>query len=470
MMSLEKKILKHLLYDDNFVRKTIPFLKDEYFQDSTEKVVFKTVFDYILKYNNSPTVDALEIEVDQIENLTTEKHKLARELVDELSVNDVSTQDTDWLIQSTEQFCQDKAIYNAIMDSIQILDGQSKTFDKGAIPNILSDALAVSFDNHVGHDFITDAEERYEFYHKVEERLPFDLDYMNRITKNGLPSKTLNIILAGTGVGKSLAMCHFAAANLSIGKNVLYVTLEMSEERIAERIDANLMNVNLDDLTMLSKDDYMKKIAKIKNKTKGKLIVKEYPTASANTSHFKHLLNDLKIKKQFVPDIIYVDYLNICASSRIRGGANVNSYTLVKSIAEELRGLAVEYDVPIVSATQTTRSGYANSDIDLTDTSESFGLPATADFMVALISTEELSELNQVIVKQLKNRYSSPDTNKRFVLGIDKAKMKLYDVEQIAQKDIHDSGQLDDDVPIFDRSDSGTRVSQERKYSDFKFG
>jgi replicative DNA helicase len=348
------------------------------------------------------------------------------------------------------------------MDSIQILDGESKTFEKGAIPTILSDALAISFDNHVGHDFLGDAEERYEFYHKIEDRIPFDLDYMNRITKGGLPSKTLNIILAGTGAGKSLFMCHCAAANLSIGKNVLYITLEMSEERIAERIDANLMNVKLDDLVRLEKEDYLKKIGRIQSKTKGQLIIKEYPTASANVSHFKHLLNDVKIKKQFVPDIIYIDYLNICSSARIKGAASVNSYTLVKSIAEEIRGMAVEYNVPIMSATQTTRGGYDNSDVSLTDTSESFGLPATADFMVALIATEELAELNQVVVKQLKNRYNSPDTNKRFVLGIDKSKMKLYDVEQIAQKDLHDSGQIDDDIPMFDRTNSGARVSQEK--------
>jgi len=355
------------------------------------------------------------------------------------------------------------------MESIQILDDENKKLDKGAIPQILADALSVSFDNHVGHDFIADAEERYEFYHRIESSIPFDLDYMNRITKNGLPNKTLNIILAGTGVGKSLAMCHFAAANLSIGKNVLYITLEMSEEKIAERIDANLMNTPLDYLHQLSKDEYLAKIAKIKSKTKGKLIVKEYPTASANVSHFKHLLNDVKLKKQFKPDIIYIDYLNICSSSRIRASANANSYTLIKSIAEELRGLAVEYDVPIVSATQTTRGGFANSDVDLTDTSESFGLPATADFMVALIATEELSDLNQIMVKQLKNRYNSPDTYKRFVIGVDKSKMRLYDVEQNAQNDISDNGKLRDDKPIFDRSDFGSRTAAERDFSQLKF-
>jgi len=468
-MNLEKKILKHLLYDDEFVRKTIPFIKEDYFQDITEKTVYKQIVDYILKYKSSPTVDALKIEVDSISNLNQEQHKKVVDYVDELAYNDVSEKDTEWLIENSEQFCQEKAVYNAIMESIQILDDDTKALDKGAIPQILADALSVSFDNHVGHDFIADAEERYEFYHRVESSIPFDLDYMNRITKNGLPNKTLNIILAGTGVGKSLAMCHFAAANLTQGKNVLYITLEMSEEKIAERIDANLMNTPLDYLHQLSKDEYMNKISKIKSKTKGKLIVKEYPTASANVSHFKHLINDVKLKKQFKPDIIYIDYLNICSSSRMRASATVNSYTLIKSIAEELRGMAVEYDVPIVSATQTTRGGFANSDVDLTDTSESFGLPATADFMVALIATEELTDLNQIMVKQLKNRYNSPDTYKRFVIGVDKSKMRLYDVEQSAQNDIVDSGHVNDDKPIFDRSDFGTRATQERDWSQLKF-
>ena len=468
-MNLEKKILKHLLYDDEFVRKTIPFIKEDYFQDITEKTVYKQIVDYILKYKSSPTVDALKIEVDSISNLNQEQHKKVVDYVDELAYNDVSEKDTEWLIENSEQFCQEKAVYNAIMESIQILDDDTKSLDKGAIPQILADALSVSFDNHVGHDFIADAEERYEFYHRVESSIPFDLDYMNRITKNGLPNKTLNIILAGTGVGKSLAMCHFAAANLTQGKNVLYITLEMSEEKIAERIDANLMNTPLDYLHQLSKDEYLNKISKIKSKTKGKLIVKEYPTASANVSHFKHLINDVKLKKQFKPDIIYIDYLNICSSSRMRASATVNSYTLIKSIAEELRGMAVEYDVPIVSATQTTRGGFANSDVDLTDTSESFGLPATADFMVALIATEELTDLNQIMVKQLKNRYNSPDTYKRFVIGVDKSKMRLYDVEQSAQNDIVDSGRVNDDKPIFDRSDFGTRATQERDWSQLKF-
>ena len=463
-MNLEKKILKHLLKDDNYIRKTLPFIKEEYFQDNTDKIVFKTISEYVLKYNLPPTQETLKIELENISTLSEEQFKKTLQLVDDIASSEASDKDTEWLIENTEKFCQEKAVYNAIMKSINILDGAEKNLDKGSIPSVLSDALAVSFDNHVGHDFISDAESRYEFYHKVERRIPFDLDYMNRITKDGLPNKTLNIILAGTGVGKSLAMCHFAAANLSLGKNVLYVTLEMSEERIAERIDANLMNVSLDVLAKLPKEDYMRKIERIKTKTKGKLIVKEYPTASAHVGHFKHLLNELKLKKQFVPDIIYVDYLNICSSSRIKANAGANSYTLVKSIAEELRGLAVEFDLPIVSATQTTRSGYENSDVSLTDTSESFGLPATADFMIALIATEELSDLNQVMVKQLKNRYASPDTNKRFVLGIDRSKMKLFDAEQSAQSDIIDSGQ---DVPVFDNSSFGKR-SPRRDFSNLK--
>lgn len=398
-------------------------------------------------------------------------YKKTTGLLESIEATECDTSITDWLVDSTEKFCQEKAIYNGIMQSIQILDSKSgeSGLDKGAIPSILADALAVSFDNHVGHDFLDDAESRYEFYHKVEQRLPFDLDYLNRITKNGLPKKTLNIILAGTGVGKSLFMCHCAAANLSLGKNVLYITLEMAEERIAERIDANLLNVDVDKLVALPKETYLKKISKMKEKTLGRLIIKEYPTASANVSHFKHLLNELKLKRQFYPDVIYVDYLNICSSSRVKSNANVNSYTLVKSIAEELRGLAVEFNVPIMSATQTTRGGYDNSDVGITDTSESFGLPATADWMVALISTEELADLNQIMVKQLKNRYSNPDTNKRFVIGVDKAKMKLYDAEQSAQTNISDSGQLaNDEQSLFDKSSFGSRMRRERNFDNFK--
>ena len=468
MMSVEKKILKHLLNDDAYTRKILPFLSGDYFSDHSEKVIYEEIHKYITKYNNLPTVEALTIEIDGRSNLSGDQHKKVTGLLDELNVTEFDTRDGVWLLDATEKFCQEKAIYNAIMESIQILDesGNSKK-EKGAIPDILSDALAISFDNHVGHDFIDDAETRYEFYHTVEKRIPFDLDYLNRITKGGLPEKTLNIILAGTGVGKSMFMCHCAAANLSIGKNVLYITLEMAEERIAERIDANLLNVDIDKLMAIPKESYLKKIERLKEKTLGRLIIKEYPTASANVTHFKHLLNELKLKRQFVPDIIYIDYLNICASSRMRQGANVNSYSFIKAIAEELRGLAVEHKVPVISATQTTRGGYSNSDVDITDTSESFGLPATADFMIALIATEELTDLNQMMVKQLKNRYNNPDTNKRFMIGVDKAKMKLYDVEQTAQNHIHDSGQVQPDEPLFDKSDFGRREKQ-RKFEGFK--
>ena len=468
MMNVEKKILKHLLNDDAYTRKILPFLSGDYFSDHSEKVIYEEIHKYITKYNNLPTVEALAIEIDGRSNLSGDQHKKVTGLLDELNVTEFDARDGVWLLDATEKFCQEKAIYNAIMESIQILDesGNSKK-EKGAIPDILSDALAISFDNHVGHDFIDDAETRYEFYHTVEKRIPFDLDYLNRITKGGLPEKTLNIILAGTGVGKSMFMCHCAAANLTIGKNVLYITLEMAEERIAERIDANLMNVDIDKLMALPKESYLKKIERLKEKTLGRLIIKEYPTASANVTHFKHLLNELKLKRQFVPDIIYIDYLNICASSRMRQGANVNSYSFIKAIAEELRGLAVEHKVPVISATQTTRGGYSNSDVDITDTSESFGLPATADFMIALIATEELTDLNQMMVKQLKNRYNNPDTNKRFMIGVDKAKMKLYDVEQTAQNHIHDSGQVQPDEPLFDKSDFGRREKQ-RKFEGFK--
>jgi replicative DNA helicase len=465
-MNLEKKILKHLIYDEEYTRKVLPFIKNEYFGDQSEKVLFEQIQFYVTKYNAMPSREALEIEIDNRANLTDDQHKSTIQLIKEISAEEI-TNDRDWLIDETETFCQEKAIYNGIMRSIQILDNKNtkESLDKGSIPTILADALSVSFDHHVGHDFLDDAENRYDFYHKVEKRIPFDLDYLNRITKGGLPEKSLNIVLAGTGVGKSLFMCHCAAANLSIGKNVLYITLEMAEERIAERIDANLMNIEVDRLTAMPKDVYLKKIERIHEKTTGKLIIKEYPTASANVNHFKHLLNELKLKRQFIPDIIYIDYLNICSSARMKMGNSVNSYTYIKAIAEELRGLAVESRLPIVSATQTTRSGYASSDVDLTDTSESFGLPATADLMFALISTEDLEDLNQIMVKQLKNRYNDPTTNKRFVIGVDRAKMKLYDVEQTAQNDILDSGQKDE--PVFDKSDFGKRMKS-HKYEGFK--
>jgi len=452
MAKTELVILRHLLNDEDFARRTLPYLKSEYFHDRLEKTVYQEIDKFINKYNNLPTKEALTLEMDSRDDLSDEEFSSASSLISQLNGEDVDKQ---WLTDTTEKWCQEKAIYNAIMNSISILDGNDKKNDKGAIPELLSDALSVSFDPNIGHDFLDDADSRYDFYHKVEERIPFDLEYLNKITKGGLPNKTLNIILAGTGVGKSLAMCHMASANLLDGKNVLYVTMEMSEERIAQRIDANLLNVTLDDLEALSKDMYDKKIERVRGKTSGKLIVKEYPTASAGSGHFRHLLNELRLKRSFVPDIIYVDYLNICASSRVKAGAQVNSYTLIKAIAEELRGLAVEFNVPLVSATQTTRSGYGNSDVELTDTSESFGLPATADLMIALVSSEELEDLGQIMVKQLKNRYS--DTNpKRFVVGVDRAKMRLFDCEQTAQEDVGY-----DDKPIFDQSTFGSRAKEE---------
>jgi replicative DNA helicase len=472
-MNLEQKILKHLLLDEEYTRKTLPFIKGEYFQESSEKLLFDEIQTYVNKYNTMPTKEALVIEIDKRVNLTDDQHKKTIALVKQITI-DPEVSDTKWLIDATEDFCQEKAIYNGIMQSIQILDDKNKNnsekLDKGSIPKILADALSVSFDNHIGHDFIDDAETRYDFYHKVERRIPFDLDYLNRITKGGLAEKSLNIVLAGTGVGKSLFMCHCAAANLTMGKNVLYITMEMAEERIAERIDANLMNVELDRLIGMPKETYLKKVETLREKTKGKLIIKEYPTASANVNHFSHLLNELKLKRQFIPDIIYIDYLNICSSARMKMGSSINSYTYIKAIAEELRGLAVEHKVPVVSATQTTRSGYTNSDVGLEDTSESFGLPATADLMFALISTEELADLNQIMVKQLKNRYSDPTTNKRFVIGVDRAKMKLYDAEESAQTNISDSGQsqIDDDKPVFDKSGFGKRMQKNRDFGNLK--
>lgn len=471
MMKLETTILKHLIDNETYARKILPFLRTDYFSEQQEKLVFDEVQRYMIAYNNMPNVDAIKIELENKPNVSDSTYKKTIELLEQVRGEECDTKITEWLIDSTEKFCQEKAIYNGIMQSIQILDNKSSSdqkLDKGSIPSILADALSVSFDNHVGHDFLDDAESRYDFYHKVEQRIPFDLDYFNKITKGGMPNKTLNIILAGTGVGKSMFMCHCAASNLSLGKNVLYITLEMAEERIAERIDANLLNTDIDNLSLMPKDVYVRKITKLREKTMGKLIIKEYPTASANVTHFKHLLNELKLKRQFIPDIIYIDYLNICSSSRMKQGASVNSYTFIKAIAEELRGLAVESNVPVVSATQTTRGGYDNTDVSLTDTSESFGLPATADFMFALITSDELADLNQIMVKQLKNRYSSPDTNKRFVVGIDRAKMKLYDVEQSAQNHIHDSGQSDTSAPSFDKSNFGKGMKSERKFDGFK--
>lgn len=437
-MEIEKVILKNLIKDETYTRKVLPFLKDEYFLSEEDKVLYQTINKFILSYNTQPTSDSLLIEIDSRNGLRDDVVKSIKNTIQSFG-NDKEPTNLNWLVDSTEKFCQEKGIYNAIMKSIDIMNSKG-TQSKGAIPQLLSDALAISFDPNVGHDYLEQYEDRYEYYHRVQEKIPFDLEYFNTITKNGLPKKTLNIALAGTGVGKSLFMCHIAASCLNQGRNVLYITLELAEEEVAKRIDANLMNVSFEDLMKMSKDMYSKKALNLKNKTNGKLIVKEYPTAGASTIHFKSLLNELNLKKSFKPDIIFVDYLNICMSSRIKQGGGVNSYTYIKSIAEELRGLAVEYEVPLVSATQTTRSGFVSSDIGLEDTSESFGLPATADFMFALISTEELESLNQIMVKQLKNRYNDPTLNKRFVVGIDRSKMKLYDLEDSAQKDIVDAG------------------------------
>ena len=446
-MKTETLILSNLMQNESFMRKTLPFLKKEYLTESHERKLFEEIKDFILKYNSLPPKAALEISLKESTKLTEIELSKSLELLKDIS-NDKPEQKLEWLLDTTEKFCQEKAIYNAIMDSIQILDGKDQARGKGSIPTLLSDALGVSFDPHIGHDFLDCYADRYDFYHRIEKRIPFDLEYFNKITKGGLPQKTLNIALAGTGVGKSLFMCHVAASCLTKNYNVLYITLEMAEEKIAERIDANMMNVSMDDLMNMPKDMYEKRMGKLKSSIKGKLIIKEYPTASANPAHFRALINDLALKKNFRPDIIFIDYLNICASARIKAGANVNSYTYIKAIAEELRGLAVENNVPIVSATQTTRSGFSNSDPGLEDTSESFGLPATADFMFALVSTDELQQVNQLLVKQLKNRYNDPNLHKRFTIGVDRSKMKLYDLEEKAQDAVMQEAES---KPVFGR-------------------
>jgi replicative DNA helicase len=437
MERLELTILRNLVFNEDYARKVIPFIQPEYYEQRVEKIVFEEIVEFIVKYGSSITIEALNIEIDNRRDLTESENK---EIVELLSKLNDSPVDNRWILDTTEKWCRDRAIYLALMESIHIADGKDDKKGRDAIPSILSDALAVSFDNNIGHDYLQNYEERYEFYHRKEDKIEFDLEYFNKITKGGLPNKTLNIALAGTGVGKSLFMCHVASSALLQNRNVLYITLEMAEERIAERIDANLLNVPIQQLIDLPRSAFEKKVNGIAKKTQGTLVIKEYPTASAHSGHFKALLNELALKKSFRPDIIFIDYLNICSSSRFKSGSNINSYTLVKSIAEELRGLAVEFNVPIMSATQTTRSGFGSSDVELTDTSESFGLPATADLMFALISTEELEGLGQIMVKQLKNRYNDPTIFKRFVVGIDRAKMRLYDVEQSAQNDILDSG------------------------------
>jgi replicative DNA helicase len=441
MERIETTILRNLVFNEDYSRKVIPFIQPDYFEQKTEKVIFEEIVQFIVKYGSAITIEALNIEVENRTDLNETEVKEIREI--NASLNDAAVE-KQWLLDTTEKWCRDRAIYLALMESIHIADGNNEKKNRDAIPSILSDALAVSFDNNIGHDYLQNYEERYEFYHRKEDKIEFDLEYFNKITKGGLPNKTLNIALAGTGVGKSLFMCHLASSVLLQGRSVLYITLEMAEERIAERIDANLLNVPIQQLVDLPRSTFENKVNSIAKKTQGSLVIKEYPTASAHSGHFKALLNELALKKSFRPDIIFIDYLNICASSRYKSNLSVNSYSYIKAIAEELRGLAVEFNVPIVSATQTTRSGYGNSDVELTDTSESFGLPATADLMFALISTEELEALGQIMVKQLKNRYNDPTIFKRFIVGIDRAKMRLYDCEQSAQKDILDSGNEDE--------------------------
>jgi replicative DNA helicase len=448
-----------LIYNDEFTRKALPFLNEEYFADTSEKIIFKTTKDFIGKYESLPTNEALIITILESTNYTELEVRSCVDTLKQIEQNRNEKTDINWLVEQTEKFCQDKAVYNAIMDSVHILDDKSGKTSKGEIPKLLSDALAVSFDSNVGHDYMDDFSSRYDFYHKVESRVKFDLDLFNKITKGGIPNKTLNILLAGTGVGKSMFMCHMSAACIAQGLNVLYITMEMAEERIAERIDANLLNISLADIESISKQDYERRFKALQNKTQGKLIIKEYPTAGASVLHFRALMTELSLKKSFKPDIVFIDYLNICASSRMKQGGSINSYTYIKSIAEELRGFAVEYDVPVFSATQTTRSGFSNTDVGLEDTSESFGLPATADFMFALISTEELEQLNQIMVKQLKNRYNDPSYYKKFVVGVDRSKMRLYDAEQSAQTDISDSGQ---DKPV---NSFGNRESKFKNFS-----
>jgi replicative DNA helicase len=450
-INLEQTVLRNLLTNEEYLRKVLPFLSPDYF-DGVYRGLFKEVSRFVQRYNKLPTLEAFKIEIDDSNSLGEENHRLAIDILPEIFTP--KEENIDWLVDSTEKWCQDRAVYNAVMESISIIDGKHATLQKQAIPDVLSKALGVTFDTNIGHDYLENTDERYEYYHKQEERIPFDLDYFNKITKGGLPNKTLNIALAGTGVGKSLFMCHQAASALSQGHNVLYITMEMAEERIAERIDANLLNVPIDQLENLSKDMFLDKVSSISAKTQGKLIIKEYPTGAANASHFRALLNELKLKKNFAPEIIFIDYLNICASSRMKGmGGAINSYSYIKSIAEELRGLAVEFNVPIVSATQTTRSGYSNDDVGLEDTSESFGLPATADLMFALVSNDELNSLGKILVKQLKNRYNDPTKHGRFTLKVDRSKRRLSDDEEEG---------VVDDRPAFDKSEAAER------FKDFK--
>ena len=457
--NIEQVVLKNILTNEKYMRKVLPFVKPDYFE-GIYKILFKEAGKFVGKYNKLPTAEAFKIEIDNADSFNEEQYRHAVEIIPNLFEEEKA--DEQWLYESTEKWCQDRALYNAVMESISIIDGKHTKLTKNALPEILTKALGVSFDTNVGHDYIENADSRYDFYHRDEERIPFDLEYFNLITKGGLPNKTLNICLAGTGVVKSLFMCHCAASALSQGRNILYITMEMAEERIAERIDANLLDCPIDQLPNLSKDMFADRVYKLSTKTSGKLIIKEYPTGQASTSHFRALLNELKLKKSFEPEMIFIDYLNICASSRMKGmGGAINSYNYIKAIAEEIRGLAVEFDVPIVSATQTTRSGYSNSDIGLEDTSESFGLPATADLMFAIISTEELESMGQLAVKQLKNRYNDPTYKKRFVIGVDRSKMRLYDVNESEQT-------LIDDTPVFDKTATGKAIMDEKAFEGFK--
>ena len=453
LQTIERTALTQLVSNEEYARKVLPFIKGDYFSDRIERTIFEEITKFVEKYKKIPTQTSLEIEVQSRKDLNETEFKKVISVIKTLKTDE--NVNFDWLVDTTEQFCKDKAVYNAIVEGIQIIDGKDKSRNADAIPNILTEALAVGFDNTVGHDYLLDSDSRYDYYHKIEEKIPFDLEFFNKITKGGLPPKTLNIVLAGTGVGKSLFMCHVSANCLAQGKNVLYITLEMAEERVAERIDANLMNVSMEDLYDLPKRMYDDKIQKIAKSTTGKLIVKEYPTASAHSGHFRGLIKELALKKSFKPDILFIDYLNICSSSRFKGSTSVNSYMYIKAIAEELRGLAVETNVPIMSATQTNRAGFVSTDIGLEDTSESFGLPATADLMFALISNKELDELNQIAVKQLKNRYNDPTINKKFVLGIDRSRSKLYDVKLTEQEDVVDSGQENFADIVFDNTDFG---------------
>jgi len=457
MERIERTAIRNLIHNEPYCRKVLPFIKEEYFTDRLEKVLFTEIYKFVNKYNNLPTKESLSIEINGNKSINEDEYKQVTDILSTLNPEPVNLE---WLVETTEKFCKDRSIHNAVLNGIQIIDGKDKNHTPEYLPELLSNALSVSFDQKVGHDYLLESKERYEYYNRKEERLELDLEFFNKITRGGIPSKTLNICLAGTGVGKTMFMTHLASSVLLQGKNVLYITLEMAEERIAERIDANLLNVGMSDLEELPYKMYETKINKLQSKTTGTLIIKEYPTATAHTGHFKNLISELALKKSFKPDIVFIDYLNICTSSRFKSGANVNSYTMIKAIAEELRGLAVEHDIPIFSATQTTRGGFVSSDVGLEDTSESFGLPATADFMFALISSEELEEKNQIMVKQLKNRYNDPTVNRKFILGVDRSKMRFYDVEQNAQNDLVDSGQ--------ETLSSNDKFKKLGQFSDFK--